>query len=373
MITEATGANQDPIEDVITDFPATPAEEGTTPPGEGTEVPATGTAEPGAGVDPEPEEPTAPTTTFDPPSSDDLTGEGTEGTEGGTPTDDDDVTEFYSGVSGILKDNDFFKSEVGEIKSEADFTAAMEAEVNSRLSEKQKEILELQGQGVSIPAITRLNQGLNTLNNIDEGQLKDSEDLRKNLIVADFTEKGFSEEDAHKYYGMIKKSGTDIEEAAKALEVRKGTFVQAIAKVKSDAVADKKNQQDRASKQLSDLATAMQSTSVLGRTVGASTIAKLEGLVSTPVGHTQSGEPMNAVMKFRHDNPVDFEHKLTYLFLVTNGFKDLKSFDRSAETRVSSRMRGAVNKLSSSGHVPGSRSDVTTVKTIDMNTIDDVI
>ena len=360
--------NLEGVDDVVIDTPTvpagTPTDEVITPQttaieGEVQEVPST--------------EPT----TFNPPGTDDLVledeetvvDEVAEPNEVDTP---DDLTTFYSGVSDIFKDSDIFSGEIGEIKSQEDLTAAMEAEVNSRLTERQRQISELAGEGVDISTMNRLNQGLGTLNKISTEQVNTQVELQRDLIVGDFIERGFSQEDSIKNYDMINKNGTAGEEAAKALEIRKGTFVSAIEKVKVDAKASRQADIDASQKQLTDLTAALQSKEVLGRKVGEATIAKLQGLVSTPVAQTSTGESINAIMKYRQDNPVDFEHKLSYLFLITDGFKNLKSFDRSAETRVSRTMRAAVNTLSTGGAVPGGNTG-TSKNVIDMDTIDDIV
>ena len=315
--------------------------------------------------------------TFGKPGGDDLLPEEDEDDPGEVEekeTDDDD-SEFFQGVVGILQGKDLFKSMEKEgIKSAEDFSNAIEKEVASRLDAKQQEILEYMGEGVDVTKLNKLNQGLTTLHSITPEVLEANPNVARDLILGDFIERGFSREDADKYYGLIEKGGATQEEAAKALTRRVATFSTAIEDVKKEAVTKREQAESTAKGQLVALEKALDATSILDRTVGTATRAKMKAMVSTPVGEGPNGTPINALMKYKLDNPIDFEQKLTYLFTVTNQFKDLKSFDRSAETRVSKRLKGVVKTLSSSGGPMGAASanNKDTV-TINMDTIDDIV
>jgi hypothetical protein len=102
-------------------------------------------------------------------------------------------------------------------------------------------------------------------------------------------------------------------------------------------------------------------------------VTKLQQLAATPVAYTEGGVPMNALMKFKMDNPIDFEHKLLYLFSATNGFTNLNSFDRSAESRLSNTMKNAVKTMSSSEDVSSNRVVAKKGTVINVDDIDDII
>ena len=326
------------------------------------------------------------------PATDDLlggkdpkAGDGTEdgngdgdgdGDEDGDGDDDPDVSPeatFYSGVVDILKKRDFFQQEdLGEIKSDVDLASALDKEIEARLSDKYKELDALAKTGAPVDVVVKLQNGLDQLGQINENVIEQSPEIAQQLIIEDFMNRGFSQEDSVKYFGLIEQAGNSTEEAMKALGARKDQFTKAITDVKTKAQADKAAEEAKRVSDAKELAKAFEANKILGRDVGPSTRERLKKLVNTTVGHTTDGQPLNELMKFKVDNPVEFEQKLSYLFLVTNGFKDLKSFDRSAETRVSRGLKEAVNVLSTDGG-PIARAKATGKNVIDLDSIDDIV
>lgn len=329
-------------------------------------------------------EPVVPKTNFDPANDDLINPDGSEkkpeGEEGSEIIDEneDEVNlspdeEFFSGVTKILKGKDFFQQdELGEIKTEKDFADALDKEIEARLSDRYKELDELSKSGAPVDHVMKLSQGLSQLEQITENTIQESPELSQQLIVEDFINKGFSQEDAVKYYELINQAGNSTAEAVKALGERKNQFANAIKDVKSKAAKEKQDVVDNDAAQLAKLEKAFEADKILGRSVGPATREKLKSLASTPVGYTKQGQPLNRLMQYKLDNPVDFEQKLSYLFLVTNDFKDLKSFDRSAETRVSRTLRSAVNVLSTDGG-PTLRAQSAGKNVVDLDSIDDIV
>lgn len=280
---------------------------------------------------------------------------------------------FYKGVVDILKGKDFFQQEeLGDITNDSELAAALDKEIEARLTDRYKELDALAKTGAPVDEVLTLQDGLAQLESFNEDQIAQQPEIAQQLIVEDFLHRGFSQEDSVKYFNLISKGGNTTEEAMRALEARKTQYSTAITNVKNKAEQDKLDQKAQQDERLAKLETAFEANEILGRAVGPGTTQKLKALVHTPVAYTNGGQPMNEVMKYRFDNPVDFEQKLSYLFLVTNGFKDLKAFDRSAETRVSRSMKEAVNVLSTDGG-PIHSASTSGKKVIDMNSIDDIV
>ena len=305
-------------------------------------------------------------------AKDDLL-EDPEGTEGAGVIGDSPDKVFYKGVVDILKGKDFFQQDnLGEITNDSELAAALDKEIEARLTDKYKELDALAKTGAPVDEVVNLQQGLTQLEAFNEEHIAQSPEIAQQLIIEDFIQRGFSQEESVKYYDLINKGGNTTEEAMRALDARKTHYSTAITNVKNKALQDKADFKSKEEANIAALETAFEANEILGRSVGPGTTQKLKTMVHTPVAYTKSGQPMNEVMKFRFDNPVEFEQKLSYLFLVTNGFKDLKAFDRSAETRVSRGMKEAVNVLSTDGG-PISRASTSGKNVIDMNSIDDIV
>jgi len=316
-------------------------------------------------------------------SAPDKDGDGDEGDEGDDKVKAGDAAEFlegnenasedetfFGGVADLLKRKGFFSGDT-DIKSEEDLASAFEAEIQARLDDTTKQALEYMGMGVPQQEVAQIQKALAETERITVETLGKDRDLAAGLIYSEFKHKGFSDEDAKGYTDMIEKNGQLEAEAVKALATRKanlqGMIKDTVGKYKSQAEAAKAAEAAR----IEELSKFMGETSIFGKNIGKTTVEKLKHTMNTVVGYTKSGEPVNALMKFKLENPVDFEHKLLYLFTVTDGFKSLSAFDRSAESRVSRRFKDSVVKLNSGKSF--SDKQITPKTKIDIDSIDDIV
>lgn len=287
----------------------------------------------------------------------------------------DDEAEVYSSVANILKKQGFFAEleDIKTIKSAEELAAAFDKEVQARLTDRQKELLEYQNQGVPVTKVTKLQTALEEAKSIDVGVIQENPDLAKNLILSDLTYKGIDEATANKLYAMLEANNEVTTEAVKALEARKVNLSSMIDKEITEAKTLKQAELDRQKTEAEALEKQLSATEIFNRKVTPTTIEKIKKLAGTPVAYTKNGDPLNAVMKYRLDNPIDFEHKLLYLFAVTNGFENLNSFDRSAESRVSNTLRSAVTRMSAGQPITSNRVNSKSGTTINIDDIDDII
>ena len=75
-----------------------------------------------------------------------------------------------------------------------------------------------------------------------------------------------------------------------------------------------------------------------------------EEMVKTVSTDPNTGIPENALMKFQRENPVEYSHKLYYLFKVTNGFTDGEYFKGK---KTSKSVKELETALRQSTHVSG--------------------
>jgi len=285
-------------------------------------------------------------------------------------TDTSEEAEFFNGVGSLLKDKGFFNNDV-EIKSEEDLAEAFEKELQERLDATTKQALEYMGMGVPQQEIVKIQSALQEVEAITPEVLKEDQTLAKNLVYSEFLYKGFSEADAAKYTDLIEKAGDLEAESIKAAESRKQNLLAMSEGIKEKYKARQENAEKEHREYVQNLVKSLDEGEVFGKKLSSTTVDKLKKTFNTVVGYTPEGEPVNAVMKYKLENPVDFEHKLLYLFTVTDGFKNLKAFERSAESKVSRRFKDSVTRLSSGKSFSDKH---TTPKTkIDLDTIDDIV
>ncbi len=285
---------------------------------------------------------------------------------------DEDATEVFSTLTELLKEKGFFTNDV-EVKSEEDLASAFEQELKSRLDSTTKMALEYMGLGVPQQEIMQIQSAMAETEKITPDLLAKDEKLATNLIYSEFKFRGFSDEDAAEYTDLIAKAGKEklVAEATKALDTRKKNLQGMAEGIKEKYANQRKKEEEKHKEYVEELVKRIDSEEVFGRKLSPTTKEKLKRNFSTVVGYTESGEPVNAVMKYKLENPVDFEHKLLYLFTVTDGFKNLSAFERSAESKISRKLKNSVVKLSSGKTFSDKH---TTPKTkIDLDTIDDIV
>ncbi len=303
--------------------------------------------------------------TFAKPGEDDLTGDK-------PPAVDADQGEFYKGLGSILEDKGLIKLGDEPFTNEEGFIKAYETEINARLTDRNKAIEEYMNAGVPFSVVNKIEKAISSADSITEATIKENPELGKDLILSEFSNRGFDETTANRYYDMFKESGKVEEEAMNALNLRKATLGSMLQGEIDKAKADKTASIDREGQLATDLIKGIETGTILDRKITASTQEKLKKTLNTVVGYTKSGQPMNALMKYKMENPVDFEKNLLYLYTVTNGFSDLKSLDRSAESRISRQFKNAVTHISS-GKSFTEKSSTPNKTLIDIDSIDDIV
>lgn len=290
-------------------------------------------------------------------------------------TEDEDTSEdeqFFAGVGSILKDKGIFDDTV-EIKSDEDIAKAIQAKIDSSIDQRYKAVEEYMNIGADFGVINKIQSAINEVSSVTIDQLKSDPESSKNLLMSEFRDKGYSEESAERYYKAVAESDEYEQELSMALDRRKtsleallGAEKQKAQQLKDDAL---KEEQDR----INDLLTKVESKEVFGYKLADSTVEKIKNTLNTVVGHTPEGEPLNALMKFKLDNPVDFEHKLLYLFTMTKGFKDLKAFERKATSKITKEFRSSVSNISSGKSFAQNTNSSKPNTVIDMNQVDDIV
>ena len=305
--------------------------------------------------------------TFD-PATDDLLNEEDEEEEEENSEETSPEAEFYKGVGTILKTKGLISEEVN---SEADLVKAIENEVSARLDKKAKMIEEYMHAGVPYQAVAQVQNAISQTESITEEQISETPELAKALIVSNFVQRGFDQEEAEGYYDDFVAAGTAVEKAIAAKTVRlkslNGMLEEEVIKAKNAASEREQREQALAN----SVEKRIEEGEILGRKLTQGTQTRLKNILTNIVDYDAAGNPLNEYMKYKLENPVEFETNLIYLYTVTNGFKDLKAFDRNAQTRISRQFRDAVSTISSGkSFVDSPKSKKTS---LDINTIDDII
>lgn len=242
------------------------------------------------------------------------------------------------GVLTSLKED-----ELKTLKSAEDFKELFEKEINARLDEKTKRVEEALSVGIQPDEIKKNEQVVTYLNNLTEDIIsKESEgatQLRTNLIVQDYMNKGFSQERAIKEANKSISAGTDIEDAVEALESNKEYF----NKQYSDLINNAKKAEDEVKQKFikrdTDVKENILSNEKIFADMNINQDLRKKALdnIQKPVYTDEHGNKFSAIQKYERENPVDFLSKVALLYTITDGFTNIEKIAGNVKSKVKSK------------------------------------
>lgn len=254
-------------------------------------------------------------------------GEGTQSSEG-------DSSNFFSSIARALVDEGVFpdidNDTLSKVSDADGFKSLIEQTIQDRFDERQKRVDEALNVGVAPNDIQRYETYINALDNLSQDTLsqesEQGENLRKNLIYQDYINRGFSKERAEKEVDRSLKNGTDIDDAKEALESNKdfyrSQYKELIEAAKQEAAA----QEAQAKKEVESLRKSiLEDSKFIGDVdLDKGTRQKIFDSIMKPVyKDPETGEMLTAIQRYSKENKADFIKNLGYLWVMTDGFKNL--------------------------------------------------
>jgi hypothetical protein len=246
---------------------------------------------------------------------------------------------FYSSIAsalavdGILLNTD--EEATKKVNSAEELSDLIEAEINSRLDERQQRIAKALDNGVEPDDIRKYENTLNYIASITEAAVAEEsekgEQLRRNLIYQDFLNKGYTPEKAQKFTERTIDAGTDVEDAREALQSNREFFQNAYnnllrqAQYRADAEKEERRKQ---ADQLRD--SLMKEKQLFGDMELSNDIRKkaYENIAKPVYRDPDTGEYLTAIQKYEREHRADFLKYAGLIFTLTNGFKDFESFTK---------------------------------------------
>lgn len=289
---------------------------------------------------------------------DGVSGSSTEGDKGDG---EETSPQLYQMLAKVLREKGVLSSVeeslLKDVKDVDGIVSAIKGQIKAEeyrdLSETQKTILKDMREGVSEDTAGQFKTAMDRLEKIDDTKIAEDKQVRFDLIYQDFIAKGYERDRAIKLANRsfaLKEDEADAKEAKTSLikavneryERTKQAEIQAAKDKENEAKADK----EALKKKILDskeVLTGFEVPEVLRKEV-------YEDMVKTVSNNPKTGVPENALMKYQRENPLEYNHKLYYLFKVTNGFQDLEYFKNKKTT---SSVKALENALRQSTHVTG--------------------
>ena len=253
---------------------------------------------------------------------------------------------FKDGVLTNLKEE-----EIKTIKTADDFAAVFEKEIQSRIDEKNKRIDEALSLGVEPSEIKKNENLIQYLNGISEDTITEETEqatqLRMNLIVQDFMNKGFTQERAIKEANKSVAAGSDIDDALEALESNKTHFNKQYSDLINTAKKEQEEYKQTIIKRDTDVRENILKNEKLFADMNVTPVIRKLAVenIQKPVFTDKEGNKFSAIQKYEKENPVDFLSKVALFYTITDGFTNIDKITSNTKDKIKSK---ALNELAGS-------------------------
>lgn len=275
-------------------------------------------------------------------------GDNNEGTEDTDSKKDGTSPKFFSSIAKAFAEEGIFPDldddAIERVNSPEDFRELIEQRIKSELDERQKRIDEALNYGVQPSVIKQYENTIAYLDSIDARKISDEgeqgETLRRNLIMQDLMNRGYSQERAAKAAEKSFRNGDDIEDAKEALagnrEYFKGQYDKLVKDAKQEQDAQAKAQKEQAEQLKNSILSDKKFFGELE--VDKATRKKIfENIAKPTYKDEETGTYLTPIQKYELENKTEFMKYLGLIFTLTDGFKNL-------DTLVKGKVRKEVKK-----------------------------
>lgn len=260
---------------------------------------------------------------------------------------------FYSSIANALKNEGIFPDlddeEINNIKEAEDFKELWNKQIKAELDERHKRVDEALDLGVEPSVIKKFEGTIHFLDSITEEQLTAEDDraekLRKDLIMQDFLNRGYSQARAEREFNKSVQAGTDIEDAKEALIGNKEHFQSQYQKLIDDAKEEEEKELKRQEEQAKKLKTSIfEDKELFGEVnIDKNTRKRIYDNISKPVyKDPDTGDILTAVQKYERENPTEFLKIIGVLFTLSDGFKN---YEGLVKTKVRKEVKKGFRDL----------------------------
>jgi len=287
-----------------------------------------------------------------------------DGDEGENPheVDSESLPNLYSSFAKALGENGFLPGleayddidsldKLGDKIREINKTKISEAlgfEVDSafELTDMQKEYLKALKDGIPPDVFVEAKASEASIDGITDDAIEDDAELRRNLITESYMLSGLSEEKARKLTQIHFDLGEDIDEAKSARDGIKDYITNANAqKIKEQQDAQENAKKERLAYE-ENLKNHFFNTEKIGDSfvVSKQVRDKMYNSIAKVAAKDANGTPINEITKYQIENPIDFQHKVAWLWSITDGFKNFDGFvTKKATTSAAKQLESVLN------------------------------
>ena len=264
-------------------------------------------------------------------------------------------TDFYSSIAKALKEDGIFPDLdddiINGIKDPEGFADAIKKQISAGLDETQKRVNDALEVGVDPNAIQYFERAISQMESIKEEDITNEEtgeNLRKQLILRDFMNKGYSKERAEREVKKSLDAGADVEDAKESLEEIKKYLHKQYNDLIKEAQEEARKDEEQRKKDIEDLKNSMlDDKDVFGDLkVDKATRQKALDAVSKPVWKDpETGDYYTALQKYEKENKLDFLKYVGLIFTLTDSFKSLDGLVKEKQKKEARKGISALEKV----------------------------
>lgn len=296
-------------------------------------------------------------------------GVGSEDTESGENKSEQDTSpdNFYSSIAQACKEDDVLPEleddEVKNCKTSDDLADLINKVVDRRIDERTKRVEDALSAGMEPEQVNNFERILDSFKSITDEKLnaegEEADNLRKQLMLLDYKNKGFSEQRALRYIQQSFDAGTEIEDAKEALASNKKFYQEKYDEIVAEGRRVQEEQKAKVREQSEALKKSiLEDKGIFGEIeVDSKTRQKIYDVISKPKYKDEDGNSMTELQKYQKENSTDFLKYFGLFYTMTGGFKDFgklvkgkvnkevnKSL-KSLETKINSTARNSSGQL----------------------------
>lgn len=264
-------------------------------------------------------------------------------------------TDFYSSIAKALKEDGIFpdldNDTIDGIKDPEGFAEAIKKQISAGLDETQKRVNDALEVGVDPNAVQYFERAISQMDDIKEEDITNEEtgeNLRKQLILRDFMNRGYSKERAEREVKKSLDAGTDVEDAKESLEGIKNHLHKQYDDLIKEAQEEERKEEEQRKKDIEDLKNSMlDDKDVFGDLkVDKATRQKALDTVSKPVWKDpETGDYYTALQKYEKENKLDFLKYVGLIFTLTDSFKSLDGLVKEKQKKEARKGISALEKV----------------------------
>lgn len=265
---------------------------------------------------------------------------------------------FYSSIAKACKDDDVLPEleelDVESCKSSDDFAELLNRVVDQRVDARTKRVEDALSAGLAPQQVNNFEKILNSFESITEEKLtaegEEGDNLRKQLMLLDYKNKGFSEERALRYIKQSFDAGTEIEDAKEALASNKKFYKEQYDGVIAEGQKVQKEQKEKVRKQSEALKKSiLEDKNIFGEVeVDQKTRQKIYDNISKPKHKTEDGTFLTELQKYQEEHHTDFLKYFGFFYTMTDGFTNFDSLIKGKVTKeVNKSLKELENRINS--------------------------